>query len=374
MAKTITNKFTMAQLQTAINDNNEIIFAAGTYNITKPLIIPSNRKITLAAGAILKRKANCSFFVTYHTAKTTQYDGAKNILITGDGCLYGVDSLNSYCNFVSLFHGSSIDIKNITILDTQGSHAIEINACNQVNINNVKFEGYRSNPEGTFREAIQLDFANATGLSLISDASAACYDLTCCNDITIDGCKFTASKYHAAPNTAIGTHTRPISGNKHKNIRILNNTAEGGEYNGHFASIINMDGVLIQGNKVSGYTRFARITALEKGYYANGSTAEKDTNLEEGISKHIVIARNEIINPSGSFACAGILCQGYGNKRHEDILVHSNTFETKSSSSATQYLNLAYTKDSVAVNNTITGKGLICKTYKTNTENAIVVE
>lgn len=374
MSKIVDSSYSMTALQSAINSNTEVIFSAGTYNITQALRIPSNRRITLDVGAILKRKASCSFFITEHNEKTTKYNGASNIIIDGFGTLYGVDSVNTYCNFVSLFHASNVTIRDITLFDIQGSHGIEINACEHVTIDNVKFEGYRSNPSATFREAIQLDFANATGLSLVSDVNADCYDLTCCNDIEIRGCKFIASKYHDAPNTAIGTHTRPLSNMKHTNIRILDNYGEGGstKYNGHFVSIMNMDGLIIRGNQAVGYSRFARITALEKGYNGNGSTSTKDTTSTQGVSNHVVIAHNQIIKPSGTYVCPGILCQGYSSKRHEDIFVYNNQFIMTGNENGTQYINLAYTKDAVILNNVCYGKEMKAKTYASSTDNAII--
>lgn len=373
MSKIIDNSYSMADIQSAINANGEVIFSAGTYNITRALVIPSNRRISLDPGAVLKRKAGCSFFVTDHTAKTKKYNGASNILIDGHGTLYGVDSVGTYCNAISLFHASNVTLRDIILFDIQGSHAVEINASEHVTVDNVKFQGYNSNTEATFREAIQLDFANATGLSLISDVNAACYDLTPCNDITIQNCKFIPSKYHAAPNTAIGTHTRPVSNLKHTNIRVLDNYAEGGAYSGHFMSIMNMDGVIVAGNQVSGYNRFARITALEKGYYSDGTTTTDDDNIEYGISENIDIHDNIIKNPSGKYVCPGILCQGYGSKRHKNINAHHNIFVIPSSNkNANQYINLAYVDGAQVDHNVMADKELIAKTYATTTDNAVI--
>lgn len=360
---TITPSFNNSKIQTAINAYNHIIFSAGTYSITQTLVIPSNCHIELEAGAILRRDSNIqAIFMSEHNESTTKYNGASNIIIEG-GQFYGVDSIGSYDNFITMFHAKDVVIRNVEFFDTQGFHSIEVNACDNVKILGCKFRGYRTNTTGSFREAIQIDFAGYSELVTITDSSAACYDNTCCKNITIDDCVFESSKWHSAPNTAIGAHSRPHSNDKHTNILITNNIAVGGEYSGCFVSLIAMKDVLIKGNIVEGYDRFIKIQSPLSSYYSDGTKTDALLSSEEGICSNIIISDNIIKNPVSKFVAAGIFTSSGSENCHYGLIIHDNLFDVPLDSKMTQYASFIYCQMCHCYNNIPITKNLWTKVY-----------
>lgn len=211
---------TTAQINKALKNNREITFTKGTYTLKKPLVLYSNTKVTCENGVHFERIHAGRMVELYVTPETTKYNGVKNV--TWEGGYFSASGNDTPANVITLFHGKSITIKDVTIGYCEGLHSIEINACKTVEIQGCRFETQTDKGGDKFREVIQIDFAHKDGLSIKGAAGTSpCYDGTHCKDIFIRGCIF-----DNCPN-AIGTHTVGEKEEYHKTITIWNCTFMG---------------------------------------------------------------------------------------------------------------------------------------------------
>lgn len=312
-------------LQNALKKaGSTIIFESGTYTPTKTLQLTSNTHLVLSPAAVICRTGQFPIFQTCISASTAGYRGQHDILIEG-----GVIA-SSGCplpgNMFNIIHASNIRLNGITFLDIPSSHAIEINASKAVMVDSCLFKGYRAAAASAYREAVQIDFANYTALSYEKDKSAACYDLTHCEDISVQNCIFRESEKNPAPVNAIGTHTVTSNSKKHRNLQFCNNICYGrGEYGGYGIAFCleNMEHVIIMGNTCSNYARFCRILVPAKFYKANGSTTTAE-NPAAGCES--VILADNTFEGAGSMKAGFVYINSSGGIYHKNIIVSNNIF------------------------------------------------
>jgi hypothetical protein len=310
-----------------IRDNRLIIINSGVYNIMKSLVLYPNTRIILKPDATLKRSANVPVFTTKVLPSTTGYNGTNNVQIEGgiiDGNVKGV----GFGNMTQFMHARGIIMDRVTFRDTNGSHAIEINSSKNVRILDCNILGYIPNKDGAYREAIQIDFANYSALTVVPSKSAQCYDNTHCEDIYISRCVFDKSEKYPAPINAIGAHTQSATDKKHQNIFIINNIGRGrGYYNGYglFLSLINMKNVFVHGNQLSDYMRMARISVPTVFYTSDGTKVDKPTTLIG--CENIEFANNQISNPTNQDKIIGVFVRSDTDGiRHKNISFIHETY------------------------------------------------
>lgn len=198
------------------------IYITSSFSITEKLSIKSNTLIEMKPGTFIKMDEG-SFFITESNENTTRYNGATNIIF--NNCTFdGGPNPKKFRNMIALFHATNITFDNVTFKDIPGSHAIDINGARNIKILNCNFLGYTTDPSGTFREAIQLDIANANAMPYFSPDSK-CYDYTVTRDVFIDGCYFGASGTSGTIPilNAIGQHSQTATSERIDNIQITNN-------------------------------------------------------------------------------------------------------------------------------------------------------
>lgn len=340
----------------ALKSNRFIHFRNGLYNITSPLNVYSNTRIIMEPGVILKRAANVPIFTSNLVASAKGYSAVNNVYIEG-GVLDGDVSKTSFGNIMQFMHSKDIFLRNIIFKDIKGSHAIEINSSKNVHIENCIFRGYIPNPDGAYREAIQIDFANFSALQITKVKTSACYDDTHCKNIFIEKCIFEESDKYPAPINAIGTHSATASDKKHENIQILNNIAKGrGVYEGYglFASIINMRDVLIEGNQLSEYMRLARVSVPTKFYKTDGSTVKipsTDLGCENVKFKNNLFKKSDATNHK----CIGIYVRSDTDGIfHKNISIENNFFDATNLPKSGKYVLLIEDTNGIKVtDNTI---------------------
>lgn len=217
-----------------------ITFAAGTYNLTAPLILYSNTEIICKPNVIFKRNHKGRMIETYDDINIKKYNGVHDVIWTGGKLIANTNSTNS--NVVVLFHAKNITIKNMIIEGCRGLHSLEINASSNISIIGCTFKDQSIKGTDSFREALQIDFAYKDGLSISgAENNSLCYDGTHCNTINIEDCSFIN-----CPN-GIGTHTVFSEEKYHKNITIKNCTFKDiTEYN---IKVLGMKDVTITGCK-----------------------------------------------------------------------------------------------------------------------------
>ena len=203
-----------------------LILKAGTYSVTNTIFIPSNVKIQLCNGAVIKKgtnthvsglKASNSLFHLVKPSKGQskkvygKYDGAKNISIIGERTAVIDMNYQSQSNCIEAGHNQNLNIKNVTFRNVSGGHFIELDAVNTANISGCTFMNIKDSKN--VREAINLD----TPDSVTGGFTAVWSKMDCTADmnITIQNCVFKNMP------RAIGTHNYSY-GHPHKNITIKN--------------------------------------------------------------------------------------------------------------------------------------------------------
>jgi len=331
----------MSTIQKKLNKGGDIVFQGGIYKITQQLIIPADTTLHLV-GATLKRCGNIqSIFLNKCKTSTTGYKGAGNITIWG-GTLEGMGSYN-HDNLLTFFHSHDIKVIGVKFLDTL-CHAVELNACKDVEIENCQFFG--NNAEEEYQEMIQIDSAYAVGFWLSgSSKKSKCYDGTPCMNVTIIGCKFDKSDYRTYPKACIGTHTQLYQGEPHRYIKILQNyfNCQGGVC----LSLIGMSEVSVFSNYFTGASRIARVYNKDYSYKLDG-TKVKPTKAD-GVCQDIKFKDNILLESYGDKPCPGIYAKALEDP-HEGIEVVGNKFD-KTKEADKYYLYTVNCKDVLADNN-----------------------
>lgn len=322
MRTKVNNTYSVDKIQKAINENEVIEFAKGTYRITKTLVIPSNR-ILLMDGAVLRRYCSKPVFQSKADKNTKGYLGAHDIKIVG-GTIEGMnDSGYSASDMLLLFHTDNVAIIGVTFLDNTGSHAIDLGGCRNTDILGCKFLGCKSVGKD-FREAIQIDYSYSGGIPYYAEGSP-CFDDTHCEGVNIIGCTFDKSPTYKPQYVAIGTHAQTDSENYHKDILIKGNVANGNGISpksyGFFVRLVNMRNVEVSENIVSNYGRLALIDSSVK-------TTAKDKGC-----RNVRIERNVILDSPNDFMASSVYAKGTADHRIINLSVTDNQFDKKGATS-----------------------------------------
>ena len=195
---------------------------------------------------------------------------------------------------ISIGHGQNIIIQDLTVKDTAGFHAIEINSSKNVRISNCRFIGFVDTGSRGYSEAVQIDLAKS---SAVFGAFGA-YDNTSCEDVVIENCYFgpSGTSGTTAWPTGVGSHSY-TSTFYHTNTKIVNN---------HFDSLteyairtyVVYKNLIIEGNTIQ--SCYGGITiGLDGG--ANHTTTTQTVPQQ---SQNITISNNLILDTNGTNAIA----------------------------------------------------------------------
>lgn len=210
-------------LDEATEDSMSVIkIPAGTYYISKPLYIQSNTTLQLDKKATIYRSNKGLKYNMLKTADashvSTGYKGyslAHDITITGGTWDGGnIASSKKASNLLYIGHSSNVTIKNTTIKNCYGSHAIEFAGVQNGIIKNCKLSGFRYGPDNYTSEAIQLDICYKSGSTDWTPGFTS--DKTVCSNILIEN--NTITDYPRG----IGSH-HVLNGHYSNNITIRNN-------------------------------------------------------------------------------------------------------------------------------------------------------
>lgn len=205
------------------NDGGTVYIPKGEYRLyTIPLKVYQGTHIVCDPEAHIMAYANTSSMVWNGTGgdSPTGYEGNGNIVV--DGGIWdnrgGVFEEGAAC--FSFAHGRNLTWRNVTIMDIADTHAIEVNGCQNVRVLNCTFAGFYANTGREYSEAVQLDMMKSSDVY----GAFGAYDGTPCDDVLVDGCRFTVS---GSANThkwgrGVGSHNGTI-GIWHTNVRVVNN-------------------------------------------------------------------------------------------------------------------------------------------------------
>ncbi len=217
------------------NGGGTLIIPPGTYILAQALNIgPAGNIRVVANGATLRRSASAPsdmFALIQNIVPEGQagetsysgYSGSKNIHISG-----GIWDVNGRAggptfksNGLIFAHSTNITIKDLTVLDVLGYHAIEINSTDGAVVENCTFSGFNDdNDTRQASAAVQFDFPSAPTMA------ALLYDNTFCKNVSMIGCTTKESADLGSYGRMVESHST-VDGFAHENIRIVDNYARG---------------------------------------------------------------------------------------------------------------------------------------------------
>lgn len=265
MAKTIKPGMTMKAINKIFHDGGEILIKSGKYNITAPMLLKTNSKITCEENVIFYKKCETAMIQIRCMKSIIKYKGLYDITWIG-GKFVGITHMAT-SNMVEMCHARLITFENAEFVSCRGLHFIEINSSKDITIRNCRFLNHITQVGKEHKEAIQIDFANIDGFPYGLPTSRM-YDGTHCKNILIEGCTFSDCP------VCVGTHTvTTIDGKMHELITIRNNKAIGRGF-GTFVRLLNMKNVEIYGNDVRKFENGIYYERMKTGHIATGGTME----------------------------------------------------------------------------------------------------
>lgn len=205
-----------------------VIVPPGDYRLaTLPLRMWRKTRLTLMPGARFIRAADMTVLTNGSADQTYGgYTGHGDLVIEGgvwemQGTAAGLTA-SRMC--ISLGHAQNITIRDLTVKDLPGYHAVEINAIKTAKIIGCSFVGYIDPGGRDFSEAIQLDLAKGTAYF----GAFGPADDTPCLDVLVDGCTVGPSGTAGTTSWPRGIGSHSASPDKpHRDVRVKNCRFEG---------------------------------------------------------------------------------------------------------------------------------------------------
>ena len=206
-------------LQQAIDELPEggILFLRdGTYPLESVIVFKENMTLKLSDNAVLlnRRPESNPTMAFNHPLNHNEAKGNSNIVIEGgiwdlngqlneDGTPKNLPDLASV-NALGFGYASNITVRNVTFRDCFNGHVIQIAGCDQVTLENCRFEGqwFVGGGDKT-REMIQIEPGSVKGYpyTLVQNKAPS-------TNVTIKGCYFGGSESTSQYLVAIGTHSQ----------------------------------------------------------------------------------------------------------------------------------------------------------------------
>lgn len=252
-------RYYMDQLEK--NGGGTLTVKKGTYKITNILYVPSNVTIRFCDGVKFVKTKNVGkagfqaadgifqvvpYKLSQKSRKGRGYSGSHNVKFTGEGkVIFDLKYVKNSKAIVTA-HCKEVEIENITFLNMNTGHFLEVDATKNLTVRNCVFRGVAVNSPYT-KEAINIDTPDpVTGGVNLSWSSL---DKTPESAVVIENCTFENLQ------RGIGTHkySQKKSGGKwsvncyHTDITIKNNTFSHIKDTGIF--MLNWKSVKILGNK-----------------------------------------------------------------------------------------------------------------------------
>lgn len=206
-------------LQQAIDelpDGGILFLRDGTYPLESVIVFKENMTLKLSDNAVLlnRRPESNPTMAFNHPFNHNEAKGNSNIVIEGgiwdlngqlneDGTPKNLPDLASV-NALGFGYASNITVRNVTFRDCFNGHVIQIAGCDQVTLENCRFEGqwFVGGGDKT-REMIQIEPGSVKGYpyTLVQNKAPS-------TNVTIKGCYFGGSESTSQYLVAIGTHSQ----------------------------------------------------------------------------------------------------------------------------------------------------------------------
>jgi hypothetical protein len=255
-----------------------LVLAAGTYNISNTLYVPSNVTIKFKNGVIINKtkktgtkkfSASSSLFQCVAPSKSTKkgcmsgYKGTKNVSFLGEGkVIIDLKYVDGSIGIV-MGHNQNITVSGITFQNMKNGHFLEVDATKNLLVENCTFQNHKASTNGN-KEAINLDTPDKSTEGFHEVWTS--YDCTPNQNVTIQNNTFLSLE------RAIGTH-KFSDGKLHKNIKILNNRIDGCKQDA--IRVMNWESPVIEGNYIG---NIAEGSGKYRAILASGVTNPTFTN------------------------------------------------------------------------------------------------
>ena len=231
-AKTIEVKLTDGQdatsaIQNALNEAEKagtkkkqalVKIPAGTYYLSRTLVIGSNTCLQLDKNTVMKKSTSVKDPIAYmlRSKQGTKGRFADTSKITVSGGKWDAEYIafneTSGGSLFFFVHTSNLVISDVTLCHNYGTHLIELAGVKKCTIKNCKLFGFKASSGDTQKEAIQLDVCHDKSILPYGDP----YDDTPCAGVTVTGCEI-----YDYPR-AIGSHMK-VKGIYHDKVTITKN-------------------------------------------------------------------------------------------------------------------------------------------------------
>ena len=342
---------TGAGIQAALNAARDanggwVIVPPGTYDAsTLPLRIYRNTRLTLCDGATIRRATTGTMLLNGDASQTFGgYTGHGNIIIEGGVWDARATTYPTSAMAISIGHAENVRIRDTTILNVCGYHAIELNSTKTATIERCRFLGYVDPGGRDFSEAIQVDLAKSSGVF----GGFGPYDNTVCEDVTIRDC------YVGASGTAgttvwprgVGSHSATVDV-AHRRIKVLENSFVGCPQYAVVAYAWN-DSVIDDNTMRSCGSGVRLRTIISSDAADSTNTSGVVTNASQ-VMENLVVSNNTIVDGTGYDD--PILCYGESTGRVTGVTIDGNTID--GSGGSENGIRIYYTSDYTLSDNTI---------------------
>ncbi len=227
---------------------------ADMYYTSGSIHVFSNTTVVLDNNASIRRLTNSGhIFIVADAAKGGGYKQASNVTIKG-GTLIGNPrgDYNVAC-LVRFNHCKNVSLKNCTIENYSGKHAVIFAGVKYGTVDNVTFEDFVLAPGSSLASAKLKTLQDAEALHIddctkAGEAVALPVDNTICDNITVKNCVFDNVL------SGVGSHVPDVTSGGI--IKILNNEFHNVKY--YCIDMYNRTNSVVKGNKVYIFESFLR--------------------------------------------------------------------------------------------------------------------
>lgn len=192
-----------------------VLLPVGTYRISARLAVGAHTTVW-AYGATVTRTGGPLLANFTGSDSFTGYSGNGHVRVLGGTWAHNGTGHTSGSNALNFAHAEHITVRDVTVLDVYYAHAVELNACRNVLVEDCVFLGFVNpgSPDRSFSEAVQIDVAKSGSSSIPVD------DGTHCDRITVRRCLTDANPATGAGawGKLVGSHT--VDGGLHSNITV----------------------------------------------------------------------------------------------------------------------------------------------------------
>lgn len=188
-----------------LTPGSHVIFLPGlAYPIAERLRVFSDTRITAHGAYIHAVNGNHRLLANFEeTDSFAGYEGNSDIAVEGGvwDCKAHEDQSDDVANAMNFIHCRSVRVRDITVLNVHGAHAVELAAVWNAWVSDCEFRGFHDPGGREFSEAIQLDWPKSPASTAIG-----LWDSTPCVGITINRCVMGASEDLGAFGALVGSH------------------------------------------------------------------------------------------------------------------------------------------------------------------------